>query len=71
MPFKSTKKTKLPPTTQRKIDGVNEPDENDKILNLLNPDAKKNKPLDESRKVNKPQGQKCHFTLNKMLNWKY
>ncbi|MFS7985441.1 hypothetical protein Hanom_Chr11g00998401 [Helianthus anomalus] len=40
-PFMLTKKTEIPLTQRRKIDGVNELDENDKISNLLDPDAKK------------------------------
>ncbi|MFS7941818.1 hypothetical protein Hanom_Chr06g00480851 [Helianthus anomalus] len=50
------------------MDGVNEPDENDKISNLLDPDAKKNKPLDESRKTSQTQGRKWHFTRKKQSN---
>ncbi|KAJ0815483.1 hypothetical protein HanPSC8_Chr17g0798041 [Helianthus annuus] len=39
------------------MDGVNEPEENDKISNLLDPDAQ-NKPSDVSRKnLTKPQKQ--------------
>ncbi|MFS8007141.1 hypothetical protein Hanom_Chr14g01257491 [Helianthus anomalus] len=40
----------------RKMDGVNELDENGKISNLLDLDAK-NKPLNKSRKT----GRKWHF----------
>ncbi|MFS7928600.1 hypothetical protein Hanom_Chr04g00322681 [Helianthus anomalus] len=42
------------------MDGVNEPNENGKISNLLDPDAK-NKPLDESRKTGQTSGTKMTF----------
>ncbi|MFS7957782.1 hypothetical protein Hanom_Chr07g00670461 [Helianthus anomalus] len=45
------------------MDGVNEPDENGKISNLLDPDAEKvkNKPLDESRKTSQTSGTNMAF----------
>ncbi|MFS7949736.1 hypothetical protein Hanom_Chr06g00575041 [Helianthus anomalus] len=42
------------------MDGVSEPDENDKISNLLDPDAEK-KPLGESRKTGQTSGTKMAF----------
>ncbi|KAJ0929095.1 putative transcription factor WD40-like family [Helianthus annuus] len=42
------------------MDGVNEPDENGKISNLLDPDAE-NKPLDESRKTGQTSWTKMPF----------
>ncbi|MFS8032068.1 hypothetical protein Hanom_Chr17g01553311 [Helianthus anomalus] len=42
------------------MDGVNEPGENGKISNLLDPDAK-NKPLDESRKTGEASGTKMAY----------
>ncbi|MFS7981362.1 hypothetical protein Hanom_Chr10g00950031 [Helianthus anomalus] len=43
LPFKLTNKTnsRIPLTLWRKMDGVNKPDENGKISNLLVPDAEK------------------------------
>ncbi|MFS7998590.1 hypothetical protein Hanom_Chr12g01155681 [Helianthus anomalus] len=44
------------------MDGVNNgPDENRKISNLLDPDAKKIKPLDENRKTGQTSGMKMAF----------
>ncbi|MFS7993891.1 hypothetical protein Hanom_Chr12g01099431 [Helianthus anomalus] len=61
--FKLTKKkTEIPLTYQRKMDGVNKMDENSNISNLLDPDAK-NRPWTKVAKMAKPQGQKWHFTL--------
>ncbi|MFS7942258.1 hypothetical protein Hanom_Chr06g00486251 [Helianthus anomalus] len=42
------------------MDGVNEPNENGKILNLLDPDDK-NKPLDESCKTGQTSRTKMAF----------
>ncbi|MFS7931845.1 hypothetical protein Hanom_Chr04g00360821 [Helianthus anomalus] len=57
------------------MDGVNKPDENGKISNLLDPDAKKQTFGRKSQNwpnlrdiiiiLSKPQGRKWHFTLNK------
>ncbi|MFS7889895.1 hypothetical protein Hanom_Chr00s000005g01612351 [Helianthus anomalus] len=41
LPFKLTRKDGKYPRLNRKMDGVNELDENGKISNLLNPDAEK------------------------------
>ncbi|MFS7957634.1 hypothetical protein Hanom_Chr07g00668661 [Helianthus anomalus] len=48
------------------MDGVNEPDENGKISNLLAPDAK-NKPLNKSRKTGQTLGTKMAFYSRKKL----
>ncbi|KAJ0843005.1 hypothetical protein HanRHA438_Chr15g0686631 [Helianthus annuus] len=42
------------------MDGVNELNENGKILNLLDPE-RKNKPLDEIRKTGQTSGTKMAF----------
>ncbi|MFS7990436.1 hypothetical protein Hanom_Chr11g01058861 [Helianthus anomalus] len=43
------------------MDGVNQSDENDKISNLLDLDAKKNKTQDESRKTGQTSRTKMAF----------
>ncbi|MFS7924792.1 hypothetical protein Hanom_Chr03g00276821 [Helianthus anomalus] len=48
------------------MDVVNKPDENDKITNFLDPDAKKNI-WTKVTKLAKPQGRKWHFTLVLLL----
>ncbi|KAJ0826358.1 hypothetical protein HanRHA438_Chr17g0813421 [Helianthus annuus] len=49
------------------MDGVNEPDENGKISNLLDTDAE-NKPLDESRKTSQTTVTKMTFYSIKQVN---
>ncbi|MFS7924410.1 hypothetical protein Hanom_Chr03g00272251 [Helianthus anomalus] len=52
------------------MDGVNEPGENGKISNLLDPDVT-NKPLDESRKTGQTSETKMgHFTLTYKIKGK-
>ncbi|MFS7984816.1 hypothetical protein Hanom_Chr11g00991091 [Helianthus anomalus] len=48
------------------MDGVNEPDEDGKISNLLDPDAEKQTFGRNSQKLAIPQGRKWHFTLNRL-----
>ncbi|MFS7958261.1 hypothetical protein Hanom_Chr07g00676131 [Helianthus anomalus] len=60
LPFKLTKKTKIPLTLWRKTNGVNESDENGKISNPLDP-MRKDKPLNESRKTGQTSGTKMAF----------
>ncbi|MFS7982305.1 hypothetical protein Hanom_Chr10g00961221 [Helianthus anomalus] len=50
------------------MDGVNEPDENSKISNLLDPDAEKQTFLDESRKTSQTSGTKMRFTKKNYLS---
>ncbi|MFS7904036.1 hypothetical protein Hanom_Chr01g00031151 [Helianthus anomalus] len=50
------------------MNGVNEPDENGKISNLLDPDAEKTNIWTKVAKLTKPQGRKWHFTLDFFLN---
>ncbi|MFS8028766.1 hypothetical protein Hanom_Chr16g01514321 [Helianthus anomalus] len=45
------------------MDGVNEQDENGKISNLLDPDAKNTNLWTKVAKLDKPQRRKWHFTL--------
>ncbi|MFS7908837.1 hypothetical protein Hanom_Chr01g00087761 [Helianthus anomalus] len=61
-PYQLTKKMEIPLTERRKMNGVNEPDENVKISNLLDPDAKKTNLWTKVAKLAKPQGRKWHFT---------
>ncbi|MFS7925137.1 hypothetical protein Hanom_Chr04g00281011 [Helianthus anomalus] len=48
------------------MDGVNEPDENGKISNLLDPDARKTNLWTKVAKLAKPQRRKRHFTLERI-----
>ncbi|MFS7928075.1 hypothetical protein Hanom_Chr04g00316631 [Helianthus anomalus] len=63
LPFKLTKKTEIPLNQQKKMDGVNEPDENGKISNLLDLDAGNTNLWTKVAKLAKPQGRKRQFTL--------
>ncbi|MFS7942105.1 hypothetical protein Hanom_Chr06g00484171 [Helianthus anomalus] len=47
------------------MDGVNEPDKNGKISNLLDPDAKKTNLWTKFAKLAKPHERKWHFTQRK------
>ncbi|MFS7934885.1 hypothetical protein Hanom_Chr05g00396871 [Helianthus anomalus] len=67
LPFKLAKKTEIPLNSQRKMDGVNEPDVNGKISNLFGFKYGKTNLWTKVAKLAKPQGRKWHFTQKLLL----